>query len=145
VAYGLKKAGASVTISNRSVARGTALSEQLKCGFIPLNMLEKRARDFHIVVQCTSVGLDDPEASLIALDSFFKPGMIVMDVIYSPGSTAFSKAAREAGCIVVSGLDMLLYQGAAQLEWWLERPVFETPAIDAMRKALEEAVNGKSD
>jgi shikimate 5-dehydrogenase len=38
---------------------------------------------------------------------------------------------------------MLLYQGAAQLEWWLGRPVFETPAIEAMRQALEEAVNEK--
>ena len=55
--------------------------------------------------------------------------------------TAFSKAARDAGCTVVSGLDMLLHQGAAQLEWWLERPVFETPAIAVMRQALEEAVD----
>jgi shikimate 5-dehydrogenase len=39
---------------------------------------------------------------------------------------------------------MLLYQGAAQLEWWLERPVFESPAIAAMRKALEEALNETS-
>jgi shikimate dehydrogenase len=143
VAYGLQRAGATVTISNRCVERGKVLSRQIKSNFIALNTLAKVATDFDIVVQCTSVGLEDPEASPV-VDSFFKPEMTVMDIIYSHRWTAFSRAARDAGCTVVSGLDMLLYQGAAQLEWWLERPVFETPAIEAMRQALEEAVNEKS-
>ncbi|MGA2402951.1 MAG: shikimate dehydrogenase [Syntrophobacteraceae bacterium] len=144
VAYGLKRAGALVTISNRCVERGRVLSRQIKGNFIPLKTLPKVVRDFDIVVQCTSVGLEDGEASPIAFDSFFKPEMTVMDIIYSPRWTAFSKAARDAGCTVVSGLDMLLYQGAAQLEWWLGRPIFKTPAIAAMRQALEEAVDEKS-
>jgi shikimate dehydrogenase len=144
VAYGLKRAGANVTISNRCSERGKVLSRQIKSNFIPLNVLAKVVRGFDIVVQCTSVGLEDAGASPIVSDSFFKPEMTVMDLIYSPRWTAFSRAARDAGCTVVSGLDMLLYQGAAQLQWWLERPVFETPAIEAMRQALEEAVNEKS-
>ncbi len=143
VAYGLQRAGALVTISNRCVERGKVLSKHIKSNFIPLNVLEKVVRDFDIVVQCTSAGLGDSEASPLVSDSFFKPEMTVMDIIYSPRKTAFSRAASEAGCTVVSGLDMLLYQGAAQLEWWLGRPVFETPAIAAMRQALEEAVNEK--
>jgi len=143
VAYGLQRAGAVVTISNRCVERGKVLSRQIKSNFIPLNVLAKVVRDFDIVVQCTSVGLEDSEASPIVFDSFFRPEMTVMDIIYSPRRTAFSRAACDAGCTVVSGPDMLLYQGAAQLEWWLGRPVFETPAIEAMRQALEEAVNEK--
>jgi shikimate dehydrogenase len=141
VAFGLKRAGAAVTISNRCVERGRVLSKQLHGGFIALNALADVAADFDIVVQCTSVGLDDKEASPIVLDSFFKPEMTVMDVIYSHRWTAFSRAARDAGCQVVSGLEMLLCQGAAQVEWWLGRPVFGTPAVEAMRRALEEAVN----
>jgi len=144
VAYGLQRAGAKVTISNRCVERGKVLSRQIESNFIPLSILAKAVRDFDIVVQCTSVGLEDNEASPIVFDSFFKPEMTIMDIIYSPRWTAFSRAARDAGCTVVSGLEMLLYQGAAQLEWWLERPVFETSAIAAMRQALEEAVNEKS-
>jgi shikimate dehydrogenase len=141
VAFGLKRAGAAVTISNRCVERGRILARQLNGGFIPLNTLADVAKDFDIVVQCTSVGLDDGEGSPIVLDSFFKPEMTVMDVIYSPRWTAFSRAARDAGCKVVSGLEMLLCQGAAQVEWWLGCPVFNTPAAEAMRQALEEAVN----
>jgi shikimate dehydrogenase len=119
-------------------------SESLNSNFIPLKALANAPNDFDIIVQCTSVGLDNGEASPIALDSFFRPEMTVMDVIYSPRWTAFSRAAREAGCRVVSGLEMLLYQGAAQVEWWLGLPVFNTPAIAAMRKALEESVDEKS-
>ena len=143
VAYGLKRAGAAITISNRCVERGKALSRQFKSKFIPLNIVKEAANDFEIVVQCTSAGMGNAEASPVAFESFFKPGMTVMDIIYSPRWTAFSKAARNTGCTVVSGLDMLLYQGAAQIEWWLGRPVFETPAIGAMRQALEETVNEK--
>ncbi|SPF37479.1 Shikimate dehydrogenase [Syntrophobacter sp. SbD1] len=142
VAYGLKRAGATVTISNRCIGRGSTLAKELKSEFIPLNMLGETAANFDIVVQCTSVGLKDADASPIAFDTFFKPEMTVMDIIYSPPMTAFLKAAGNAGCTVVSGLEMLLYQGAAQLEWWLERPVFDTPAIAAMRRALLAAAEG---
>jgi shikimate dehydrogenase len=144
VAYGLKRAGAQITIANRCVERGRILSAQLGAGFIPLNMLEKAGAKFDLVVQCTSSGLSDERQTPLVSDSFFRPGMTVMDIVYSPRWTAFSRAAEQAGCKVVSGLDMLLYQGAAQLEWWLDRPVFDTPGIDAMRGALEEAINDKT-
>ncbi|MGC9194497.1 MAG: shikimate dehydrogenase [Syntrophobacteraceae bacterium] len=144
VAYGLSRAGAKITISNRCVERGRSLSKQIGAGFIALNMVEKSEAKFDIVVQCTSSGMSEEHGISIVSSHFFRPEMTVMDIVYTPRWTAFSKAAREAGCKVVSGLDMLLYQGAAQLEWWLERPVFETPAIDAMRRALEEALNDKA-
>lgn len=145
VAFGLKRAGSIVTISNRCVERGQVLSDHLSSEFIALNVLTERAGelDFDIIVQCTSVGLGREDAFIVP-EVIFKPGMTVMDVIYSPPWTAFSRAARDAGCKVVSGLDMLLYQGAAQVEWWLGVPVFGTPAIDAMRRALQEAINEKS-
>ena len=145
VAYGLKRAGASVTISNRCIERGSTLAKELKSEFIPLNILGETAVNFDIVVQCTSVGLKDAEASPIAFDTFFRPEMTVMDIIYSPPWTAFLKAAGNAGCTIVPGLEMLLYQGAAQLEWWLERPIFQTPAIAAMRRALLAAAEGSGE
>ncbi len=144
VAYGFRKVGAKLTISNRCVERGSSLSKQLAAGFIPLSKLEKPGAKFDIVVQCTSSGMGEDRETTIVPASFFKPEMTVMDIVYSPRWTAFSRAAKDAGCTVVSGLDMLLYQGAAQLEWWLGRPIFETPAVDAMRQALEEAVNDKT-
>ncbi|MHC1725431.1 MAG: shikimate dehydrogenase [Syntrophobacteraceae bacterium] len=141
VAYGLIRAGAAVTVSNRCVERGKVLSKTLKSDFIPLNSLEECQRDFDIIVQCTSVGLEGGPSGQLVSDSFLKPEMTVMDIVYRPRWTAFSKAAKNAGGTIVSGLEMLLYQGAAQLEWWLGQSVPEVPVIEAMRKALEEAVD----
>ncbi len=141
VAYGLKRAGAVVTVSNRCAERGKVLSKSLRADFIPLNALEESQKHFDIIVQCTSVGLEGGPAGQIISESFFKPEMTVMDIVYRPRWTAFSEAAKNVGCTIVSGLEMLLYQGAAQLEWWLGRPLPEDPAIEAMRAALENAVD----
>lgn len=138
VAYGVQKAGAIITIANRCVERGRALAKHLGSGFIPLKTLEATSRDFDVVVQCTSVGLGGGPESPVS-PAFFRPGMIVMDIVYRPRWTAFSSAARDAGCTVVSGLDMLLYQGVTQIEWWLGRHVPSYPAVSAMRAALEKA------
>jgi shikimate dehydrogenase len=140
VAYGLHKAKAVITIANRCTERGKTLAKQLKSKFVPLASVKESGDGFDIVVQCTSVGLEGGAAVSIVSDSFFKQDMTVMDIVYRPARTPFSIAATDAGCKVVSGLDMLLYQGVAQLEWWLEIPVFDTPAVEAMRKAMEEVI-----
>ncbi len=139
VVYGLSRAGAAITVSNRCIERGQALCREFRGDFIPLELLEEAPNDFDIVVQCTSVGLEDVRSSPLVSESFFRPEMTVMDIVYRPMWTQFAKAARSAGSTIVSGLDMLLYQGVAQLEWWLGRSIPEQPAVAAMREALEEA------
>ncbi|MEN6440616.1 MAG: shikimate dehydrogenase [Syntrophobacter sp.] len=141
IAYGLQRAGALVTIANRCVERGTILSEQLRCEFIPLDRLEKTRTDFEIVVQCTSLGLEGNGSGSPVSESFFRPEMTVMDIVYKPRTTPFSRAARKAGCTLVSGIEMLIYQGAAQLEWWLGYSIRQSPGIEAMREAINKAVN----
>jgi shikimate dehydrogenase len=65
-------------------------------------------------------------------------GMQVVDLAYLPDGrdTALVTAARGAGCdVVVDGLDVLLYQGAASFERWTGLPA---PLV-AMRAALRGA------
>jgi shikimate dehydrogenase len=61
---------------------------------------------------------------------------VVLDVVYSPWPTPLARAAVAAGCQVVSGLEMLLYQAAAQVSLMtgLVAPV------SVMRSALYAAV-----
>ncbi len=139
VAYGLNRAGANVTISNRCIERGLTLSKEVRGEFIPLDSLDGNGPNYEIIVQCTSVGLEGQRSRPLVSDSFFNPNMTVMDIVYRPRWTEFSKMAKAAGCKIVSGLDMLLYQGVAQLEWWLGHQIPDKPAITAMREALEEA------
>jgi shikimate dehydrogenase len=66
----------------------------------------------------------------------WKPGTMVLDVVYTPWPTSFAGSALAAGCPVVSGLTVLLYQAVAQVELMTGQP----GPVEAMRTALVAAV-----
>ncbi|WP_017721553.1 shikimate dehydrogenase [Kamptonema formosum] len=61
-------------------------------------------------------------------------GAIVYDLIYTPNPTEFLKAARSAGAMAIDGLEMLVGQGAAALQIWLQQPV----PVGVMRQSLRQ-------
>jgi shikimate dehydrogenase len=66
----------------------------------------------------------------------WNPDTTVLDVVYAPWPTPFAGPALAAGCPVVSGLDVLLYQAVAQVELMTGHP----GPVDAMRTALVAAM-----
>ena len=58
-----------------------------------------------------------------------------MDMVYAPRETRLLREARERGCTVIDGLEMLLAQAAAQFELWTGRGA----PVAAMHEALLEA------
>jgi shikimate dehydrogenase len=66
----------------------------------------------------------------------WKPDTMVLDVVYAPWPTSFAGSALAAGCPVVSGLTVLLYQAVAQVELMTGHP----GPVEAMRAALVAAV-----
>jgi len=65
-----------------------------------------------------------------------KPGMTVMDIVYSPLRTKFLRDGEEMGCQTIDGLEMLAHQGAIQEEIWLG----EKPDVAAIREDLRRAL-----
>ena len=65
-------------------------------------------------------------------------GAIVYDLIYVPRPTKFLQQAQVRGAIAIDGLEMLVQQGAAALELWLQQSV----PVDIMRDSLKK-VNKK--
>ncbi len=63
-----------------------------------------------------------------------KPGAIAYDLIYTPNPTRFLQLAQANGAVPINGLEMLIHQGAAALEGWIQQPA----PIDVMRQALLE-------
>jgi shikimate 5-dehydrogenase len=63
---------------------------------------------------------------------------LVYDLVYNPMQTPLLTAAGQAGARILGGISMLVYQGAASFEIWLERPapveVMMDAAMDAMRQ-----------
>lgn len=143
VVYGLKNEGALTTITNRTVSRGEGLARTFHCDFIPMGDLRdpRSPHRFDVVVNCTSVGLMGRDSQLPVPETLFAPGMIVMDIVYRPTWTPFLRAAARHDCIIVQGYEMLLYQGVAQLEWWLDRSIPEEGGVKIMRGVLEKALN----
>jgi shikimate dehydrogenase len=80
------------------------------------------ARDADVVVNATPVR----EEVLVELG----PGQTLVDLPYPDTATAV--AAREAGAEVITGLDVLVAQGAAAFELWTGVPA----PVDVMRRAV---------
>lgn len=86
-----------------------------------------------VLVNCTPV-----KEELIVVP---RAGMQVVDLAYLPDGrdTALVAAAKDAGCdVVVDGLDVLLFQGAAAFERWTDLAA----PLRAMRAALPRARAG---
>lgn len=89
-------------------------------------VLRQEIAESEILVNGTSVGMaPDTDCCIITDDSVFRKDLYVFDAIYNPRETLLLKKAKEAGCTVSNGLNMLLYQGAAAFELWtgMEMPV----------------------
>jgi len=54
-----------------------------------------------------------------------------MDIVYNPVETKLARDAEAVGAHVISGVEMLLYQGAASFEIWTG----VSAPIEVMRKA----------
>ena len=98
-----------------------------------LDKLKEEIEDSYLFANATGMGMKPREGQTYIPDSsFFRPDLIVTDVIYSPPETAMLKMAREAGCRTMNGMGMLLFQAAEAFRLWTGR---EMP-IDHMKQVL---------
>ena len=134
-AFGLCREGiTSLTVANRTVERACDLVSALGEGVSERAAISLNRRDIDdaiegvdLVVNATSVGMSRGESVGEApIDvGLLRPGMVVFDMVYTPLDTPLVEGARSVGAVGMSGLWMLIYQGAASFELWtgLEAPV----------------------
>jgi shikimate dehydrogenase len=125
--YALKQAGAEVHVWNRTAARAEALADEFG--------VTASAELGEIVINCTAVGLEDPESTFKALPvraDDLSAGQLVVDMVYRRGGTLLLNTAKANGAQVVDGLEILVAQGAASFERWTGR----TAPDQAMREAV---------
>ena len=151
VVQALLRAGvARLDIANRTLARAESLAElaaaaAVPAAAIPLEpapesaLLADAATSANLIVNCTSLGMrhgPDETASPLAAAQIPSTAL-VYDLVYNPMRTPLLRAAEQAGAPTLGGISMLVYQGAASFELWLERPapvsVMMDAALDAMR------------
>ncbi len=98
-----------------------------------LDRLRAEMSDSYIFTNATGVGMKPLEGKTYIPDaSYFRPDLIVTDVVYAPRETTMLKMARAAGCRTMNGLSLMLFQGAAAFKMWTGR---EMP-VGHMKKVL---------
>ena len=135
IAHALARAGALVTIANRTGERAQKLAEEV--GGRSLEWQARHSMLCDILINCTSVGMHPNVDESPVHPSFLRPGMIVMDTVYTPETTLLIKEARVRGCTVQTGVDMFVRQAAQQFLLFTGR---EAP-LDSMRKLAKRALS----
>ncbi len=130
VCWALQQSGANVSLWNRSPARARQLCAEFGLNFVSDSELEQRVRASSLLVNTTSVGLDNPLESPLPDGIVPKSGW-VCDIVYRPLETKLLKEARAAGLTGIDGLGMLVHQGALALNAWTGRAA----PVEIMREA----------
>ena len=90
-------------------------------------------RRYHIIINATPLGLNQEDPLPLDTASLHS-GQIVYDLLYK--KTRLLEDASQRGCVTVSGIGMLLWQGVLAFELWTGRK----PEVDVMRNALLQAI-----
>jgi len=131
---------AQVNVVNRTAERGVELAELLNDGVqveSELLLWEEEYQvpeDTDILINATSIGLNDPDARVPVVAETLRPELVVADVVFNPPQTQFLKLAKERGCTTLDGLGMLVNQAVVGFQIWTG--VDPNPSV--MREALEE-------
>lgn len=71
-----------------------------------------------VLINATSVGMKPNQKESPVPAKLLKRGLVVFDIVYNPPKTKLLKEAEAAGAKTISGIDMLVWQGALAFEMW---------------------------
>jgi len=135
ISFILAERGSNLVILNRLLELSWAkeLASSLSCIFIKeveaLELNEENLAEVlekaDILVNATSVGMSPNIDETLVPFNLLKPGLVVFDVVYNPIKTRLLREAEQAGAKTISGIDMLVWQGAIAFEKWtgLKAPI----------------------
>jgi len=140
IAFHMAEEVQELKILNRTTSKAKDLAEVLCRKFgkkidgntLSATTIKKELADADIVVNATSVGMHPKDDQSPIVPSWLRPNLCVMDIVYNPIETKLVKDARSVGAKVVSGVEMLVYQGVASFEIWTNRPA----PVKVMKQAI---------
>ncbi|GIW24740.1 MAG: shikimate dehydrogenase (NADP(+)) [Meiothermus sp.] len=139
IAYALQEEGAHVAVYNRTLERAQALCDALGLHLVRESLLEAAVRSCDLLVNTTSVGLQDPHSSPLPAGMLPRAGAVV-DIVYNPPVTRLMQEAQNAGLPTLGGLPMLVWQGALAFELWTGVKADVRVMYEAAQARLNETV-----
>ncbi len=107
----------------------------INTGLLSEPVLKSAVSDADIVINCTPVGMHPEVDRSVIPSGLLQKSPVVFDVVYNPLKTKLLREAEEAGCRVISGVEMFVNQAASQFELWTGKKA----PISVMRKVVEKA------
>ena len=111
-----RKSSASFANAKHTVEKIRSAVEECKVNLYDIadrGVFAREIADSDIFTNATSVGMKPHEdQTLIDDPAMFHPGLVVSDVVYNPRKTKLLEDSEKAGCKIVPGIGMLLWQGA---------------------------------
>jgi shikimate dehydrogenase len=139
IAYTMAKEADELAVLNRSLKPAQELAKLLEktankkiiSGSLSPKEIQQNLQDSDVLINATSVGMKPKGEESPIAPKLLRPNLSVMDIVYNPIETKLAKDAKAAGAKVVSGVEMLIYQGAASFEIWTGK----SAPVDVMRQA----------
>ena len=124
----------------RAVENGEKLNAKTACktSVYPLEDVERLQKEIDasdMLINATSAGFGEQIAlSPIPETILLRSDLVVTDAIYMPVKTVLLERAEKAGCRIMNGLGMMLYQGAAAFKLWTGKDM----PIEIVKEVLHE-------
>ena len=139
IAYSLSQDAGELVILNRTPKPAEELANLLKqtsnkkitVGILSPETIETNLADANVLINATSIGMKPNADQTPIKPEWLRRNLAVMDIVYNPVETKLAKNAKATKATVVSGVEMLIYQGAASFEIWTS---CKAP-VEVMRKA----------
>ena len=143
IVFALAKISQRIVVLNRTVEKAQKLRQDVKrklrkdieVGPLTEKSLAKTLPTTDVLLNATSVGMDDHPKRFPFKQMDLTPALTVFDIVYSLSESELLGKARQSGCKTISGIEMLLHQGAAAFQIWTGRKA----PLEVMRNALAEA------
>jgi shikimate dehydrogenase len=132
IAFAIVDGGGDLVIINRTQAAAVELAEVSGCRYAPLDQLAPELKNAQVLINATSVGMAPNTDVTLVSKELLSPACVVMDLVSNPKETLLLKEAQEAGCRVVYGDRMLLWQGVLKFQLYTGIE----PPIDVMERAM---------
>jgi 3-dehydroquinate dehydratase/shikimate dehydrogenase len=136
-AYALRAEGAELFIAARRERAAERLARSTAARVVPWDSAE--GLDVDAVINGTPVGMP-PQVDAMPIDLARLRVRVVFDMVYYPLETRFLAEARGRGLTTISGLEMLVAQGARQFEIWTGLAAPRALMEQAIRQTLDHSL-----
>jgi shikimate dehydrogenase len=151
ISYILAERGAHLVILNRQLELDWAeelawrishdFGEEVRALELNEGNLSVALEGADILVNATSVGMSPNSEESLVPAPLLGAGLAVFDIVYNPMQTRLLREAEAVGARTISGVDMLVWQGALAFEKWTG----QSAPLDLMRREAIKALERHED